>query len=80
MSESEDLGLHGGAGSELIPEERCDEEDELTHSEMIHLSPPKGLGGMAISMLRGRSSFRDGQMAAGVAYIRNFHRELRVRL
>lgn len=40
MSPSEDLVLHGGAGSELVLEERRDEGDELEHAEMLHWWAP----------------------------------------
>jgi len=66
MSEGMNLDLHGGAGPKLVPEERCDEEDELEHSEMVHWWPPKGRGRMATSMVTGRSSLRDARFAADI--------------
>jgi hypothetical protein len=35
LPKGKDLGLHGSARSELVPEERCDEEHELRHSQML---------------------------------------------
>jgi hypothetical protein len=61
VTKRQDLGLHGGVGPELAPEERCDAEDELEHSDMVFLRPPKGLLSVATCTLRGRCSSRDGQ-------------------